>query len=192
MTNKKKRAVLASISGAHNAFSLSLYNIKAHLQSVEDVNKHWHIDVLQQPLITKVNESREFKNFLSGLKNDYDVIAFPCYMWAIEYIKNAIQALKKTNRKSWIVVGGPEISSDWIVEGRYENLLADIFVVGNGEKAFIDILKFYDSRNGLDLSPDIYFGDKFRAKQEVSDSMIINALDLIEKRYNYNKLEAIC
>ena len=162
MTNKKKRAVLASISGAHNAFSLSLYNIKAHLQSVEDVKKHWQIDVLQQPLITKVNESREFKNFLSGLKNDYDVIAFSCYMWGIEYIKDAIQALKKTNPKSWIVVGGPEISSDWIVEGRYENLLADIFVVGEGEKAFIDILKFYDTRNGLDLSPDIYFGDKFR------------------------------
>ena len=187
--NEVKKVILASISGAHNAFSLSLYNIKAHVQNISEISTYWQIDVLQQPLITKVNEGLEFNNFLSKLSGKYDIVAFSCYMWGIEYIKSAILELKKMQPAPWIVVGGPEISSDWIAENRYTDLHADLFCVGEGERAFASILKFHQTGNIMDLSSEIHVSDSFRIREKLPkrESLVKGRLTNRQARENFGE-----
>ena len=49
--SRKKKVVLVGIAGSHNAFSLSLYNLKAYAYQNLKVRKHWDINVIQHPLI---------------------------------------------------------------------------------------------------------------------------------------------
>ena len=48
---KKMKAVLVGIAGSHNAFSLSLYNLKAYAYQDLKIRKCWDINVIQHPLI---------------------------------------------------------------------------------------------------------------------------------------------
>ena len=50
-TDKIMKAVLVGIAGSHNAFSLSLYNLKAYAYQNLKIRKHWDINVIQHPLI---------------------------------------------------------------------------------------------------------------------------------------------
>ena len=50
-TNEKMRTVLVGIAGSNNAFSLSLYNLKAFAYKDSEIQKHWDIKVIQSPLI---------------------------------------------------------------------------------------------------------------------------------------------
>ena len=48
---KKMNAVLVGIAGSHNAFSLSLYNLKAYAYQSAQIQDRWDITVIQKPLI---------------------------------------------------------------------------------------------------------------------------------------------
>ena len=50
-TNEKMRTVLVGIAGSNNAFSLSLYNLKAFAYNDPEIRKDWDIKVIQSPLI---------------------------------------------------------------------------------------------------------------------------------------------
>mgnify|MGYP000362569068 CR=1 FL=1 len=50
-TKKKMNAVLVGIAGSHNAFSLSLYNLKAYAYKSTQIQDRWDITVIQKPLI---------------------------------------------------------------------------------------------------------------------------------------------
>ena len=45
------KAMLVGRAGSHNAFSLSLYNLKAYAFGDPMIKKNWNIDVIQHPLI---------------------------------------------------------------------------------------------------------------------------------------------
>ncbi len=65
--NIKMNAVLVGIAGSHNAFSLSLYNLKAYAYQNFGIRKNWNISVIQHPLI---NFGEEYdKNKLNNLLN---------------------------------------------------------------------------------------------------------------------------
>lgn len=68
-----------------------------------------------------------------------DVVGFSCYIWNIEYVKKITENLKKINPDITVFFGGPEASFD------AENLLniteADFIIKGEGEQAFINMLK---------------------------------------------------
>ena len=50
-TDNKMNAVLVGIAGSHNAFSLSLYNLKAYAYQSTQIRDRWDINVIQKPLI---------------------------------------------------------------------------------------------------------------------------------------------
>ena len=50
-TDNKMNAVLVGIAGSHNAFSLSLYNLKAYAYKSSRIRERWNISVIQRPLI---------------------------------------------------------------------------------------------------------------------------------------------
>ena len=58
--NNKMNAVLVGIAGSHNAFSLSLYNLKAYAYQNSGIRKNWKISVIQHPLIN-FGEERDKK-----------------------------------------------------------------------------------------------------------------------------------
>lgn len=46
-----KKAVLMGVAGSNNAFSLSLYNLKAYSYNDPLIRKNWNISVIQHPII---------------------------------------------------------------------------------------------------------------------------------------------
>ena len=61
----KMKAVLVGIAGSHNAFSLSLYNLKAYAYQSSEIRVRWAINVIQHPLINVP----EREKMLSDLTN---------------------------------------------------------------------------------------------------------------------------
>ena len=80
---KKMNAVLVGIAGSHNAFSLSLYNLKAYAYQSTQIRDWWDINVIQKPLINF--EEKNNKKILSDLVNEIiskkpNFVGFSCYM----------------------------------------------------------------------------------------------------------------
>ena len=71
-----------------------------------------------------------------------DVIAFSCYIWNIEIIKNLICEIHKIIPLLPIWLGGPEVSFDPIEELKEYPFLTGI-MVGEGEETFTDLIRFY-------------------------------------------------
>jgi hypothetical protein len=67
----------------------------------------------------------------------YDVVGFTAYLWNLERSLDLARAVKRAGR-ALVVMGGPEI-----VPGRrlLENEAVDVFVCGEGEEAFAEILR---------------------------------------------------
>ena len=72
-----------------------------------------------------------------------DVVAFSCYIWNIEFIKNLIKDYKKVRPDSELWLGGPEVSY------RGEALLKELpevrgVMVGEGEETFAKLIGLYE------------------------------------------------
>ena len=87
MVKKKRKVILVGIAGSNNAFSLSLYNLKAYAYQNLTARDRWDIDVIQHPLINPGQSIN--KRILSDLtkkiisKRPY-LIGFSCYMWNLD------------------------------------------------------------------------------------------------------------
>ena len=73
-----------------------------------------------------------------------DVVAFSCYIWNIEFIKNLIKDYKKVRPDSELWLGGPEVSY------RGEALLKELpevrgVMVGEGEETFAKLIGLYET-----------------------------------------------
>ncbi len=82
-------------------------------------------------------------------KQKAQIVAFSCYIWNIEMVKNIATSLKKVDHKVKIVFGGPEVSYNYgdIIK---ENI-ADYIVVGEGEKTFCELVKSLENGEGGDV-----------------------------------------
>lgn len=91
-----------------------------------------------------INNSEDFI-FSEIYKMKPDVIGFSCYIWNMEMILNIASVLRKILPEIKIIFGGPEVSYefDYILE----NKLADIIIVGEGEKTAFELISFLDSKN---------------------------------------------
>lgn len=69
-----------------------------------------------------------------------DVIGFSCYLWNTGYILYICKAIKRLYPDVRIILGGPEISPNFIQSG------IDFVVVGEGEESFVKILEYYDGK----------------------------------------------
>ena len=114
---KKMKAVLVGIAGSHNAFSLSLYNLKAYAYQDLKIRKHWNINVIQHPLI---NFGETYNNKkLSDLTKKIiskkpNLVGFSCYMWNFNHFLKIAKVLKKKIPSTKILLGGPEIATEYV------------------------------------------------------------------------------
>ncbi len=80
------------------------------------------------------------------LQDNTNMVGFTNYMWNIDRNIHLAKQIKKTNPVTSVIFGGPEIDRQhWALE----NKSIDAFVIGEGEDAFIDLIK--DLKNGKPL-----------------------------------------
>lgn len=146
---KKKKCLLIGIAGSYNAFSLSLYTLKSYAYSDKDVEKTWDIVVIQHPLINQdavFGSSNEKLNTLACQIIDHkpDLIGFSCYMWNVKAFQRLACIVRQKLSHTKILWGGPEMTTDYIIEGKYNNFEADFLISGEGELTFRELLKNLD------------------------------------------------
>lgn len=115
--------------GAAHALLSHLCNVNKYKESIN--YKIFDIDSL-----TNTN-----RNIYVSKVVDYnpDVIAFSCYCWNIEVIKEYAESLKRILPKVKILFGGPEVSYN-STEILNENRSVDVVIKGEGELIFNELI----------------------------------------------------
>jgi len=148
-TKKKMNAVLVGIAGSHNAFSLSLYNLKAYAYQNTQIQDRWDITVIQKPLINFGEKYNKKK--LSDLLNEIiskkpNFVGFSCYMWNIDSFLKISEDLKKKLPSVKILLGGPEIATEYVQNSHFDKYAIDFCVSGEGELTFSELLQHLESK----------------------------------------------
>lgn len=84
-----------------------------------------------------------------------DVVAFACYIWNIEYIKELCSLLKK-KKDIIIVLGGPEVTYE--PEYFLNHFQVDYIMSGEGELTFKQLLDCLDKKEDIDVCGVSYEG----------------------------------
>jgi hypothetical protein len=140
MSASKKKAVLVGIAGSHNAFSLSLYNLKAYAYADPATRDSWAISAIQHPLITTAYEATRIPPLVEKIVAARPaLVGFSTYMWNVGVFKTLAVELRKRLPDVVIVWGGPEIATDYISAGQFNDVEADFCVAGEGELTFREL-----------------------------------------------------
>ena len=151
-----KKAVLVGIAGSHNAFSLSLYNLKAYAYQNLKIRKHWDINVIQHPLINFGQKSN--KKILTDLSKKIiskkpNLVGFSCYMWNLDSFLKIIENIRKKMPSTKILLGGPEIATEYVQNSHFDKYAIDYCISGEGELTFLELLLHL--KNGKPAITDI-------------------------------------
>lgn len=139
---RRRKAVLVGVAGSHNAFSLSLYNLKAHAYRDAAVRRAWDLHVIQHPLISVTAEAEKVPALADQIAAQQpELVGFSCYMWNGHVFRQIADLLANRAPTAKIVWGGPEIASDYIGGGKYDDLPADFCISGEGEETFLELLR---------------------------------------------------
>jgi len=113
-------------------------------------------------------------NIVSDLiQKQPQVIGFSCYIWNIEETIKVIKMIKKIDSSITIVVGGPEVTYDYIEWMNQVNEF-DYIVIGEGEHTFKQLLTAIETKQGIkEVSGIVY-----REDGGVKFNPQINKLDL--------------
>lgn len=143
----KKKAVLLGVAGSNNAFSLSLYNLKAYALQDAAIADAWELKVIQHPLINHDLWQERTLPKIRHLANEViaekpEMLAFSCYMWNVKTYVQLARDVREALPDTLIVWGGPEMSREWAVDGKFNELEADICISGEGERTFLELLRY--------------------------------------------------
>ena len=117
-------------------------------------------------------------NFIQ--EKDYNVLAFSCYIWNIEIIKELIDNLKDyiNNKNITVILGGPEVSYN--AEYYIKNYYADFVIKNEGEEAFDLLLSHLIGKIELTSVPNLYHKDGFTFDKLVDIKNSKMAYDLLD------------
>ena len=93
---------------------------------------------------------------------DPDIVAFTCYMWTAEYNRLLARALREKYPGCLIVFGGHDISEQQPLEENYP--YPDIFMFGEGERPFKELLLALDRNGSLSDVPNIAYRENGRLR----------------------------
>ncbi len=179
---KRKRAVLVGVAGSFNAFSLSLYNLKAFAYSDPNIKENWDLPVIQHPLINqdeKVKFDSEVKDLADRIiDREPDLVVFSCYMWNVKTFQEVAKQIVQKLPSVLFLWGGPEMSRDYILEGMFDDFDAHFIISGEGEKAFQEILSYLTTEQ-----PSLAEIGGLSYRQSKNDSFQVN-----EKRTPFKSL----
>jgi len=175
--SRVKKALLIGVAGSNNAFSLSLYNLKAYAYSDAAVRKSWDIKIYQHPLINHLDyENKADEHKKSILNEKPDLVSFSCYMWNTQYFYILAKKIKTDSPDIKILFGGPEMTTDYIIEGKYDHFPVEFCISGEGEKTFTELLSHLSNR-----SPEFDSIKGLSYRKNIEESYIINEKRIIFK-----------
>lgn len=137
----RNRAVLLGIAGSYSAFSLSLYNLKAHAYRDPDARARWEIEILQHPLIdiaARAEKVAALAERIAALRPT--LVGFSCYLWNLEELRALALLLRRAVPGVLLLWGGPEMTTDYVAAGKYDDDEMDLIVSGEGEQTFLELL----------------------------------------------------
>ena len=150
----RRTCVLVGVAGSSRSFSLSLYNLKAYAYGDAEMRSAWDLQVIQHPLIGVDGLSTRVAALaVQVVARNPSLVALSCYMWNLDAFKALSALLRVRLPGAMLVWGGPEISTDYVVAGRYDDLEADFLVSGEGERTFLELLRHLSK--GAPALPDI-------------------------------------
>jgi radical SAM superfamily enzyme YgiQ (UPF0313 family) len=168
---RAKKALLVGIAGSNNAFSLSLYNLKAYAYADADIRRAWELCVIQHPLINVTHQAEKVPRLADQIvAHAPDLLALSCYMWNVNVLKELAAMVRQRLPRTEIVWGGPEIATDYLREGKYTDLPADFCVAGEGELTFRELL-----RNRTAGTPELSAIDGLAFRAEEGAAFTVNA-----------------
>ena len=142
MTNQLSKAILVGIAGSNNAFSLSLYNLKAFAYNVPEIRAKWDLSIIQHPLINVNRKDIEIPPLVGRIvESKPSLVGFSCYMWNVNVFNEIAKALRERIPDTKIIWGGSEMSSDFLLQGKFDKFEMDFCVSGEGEVTFLEFLK---------------------------------------------------
>ncbi len=125
-------------------------------------------DVIETPNEQNLSSDAALTDCICKLNPD--VVAATCYLWNIERTLHLLERLKKHLPKIKTVIGGPDVATDHpLLPLGKSTSPADVFVVGEGETVFPEILRFFRTGN----SPDYRI---------VNGTVVIEKVEPVEER----------
>ncbi|MGN0160191.1 MAG: B12-binding domain-containing radical SAM protein [Lachnospiraceae bacterium] len=85
-----------------------------------------------------------------------DVLMFSCYVWNIEYVKDAAREFHKVCPQVDIWLGGPEVSFDGTAILEKHPYLKGV-MIGEGEQTFLELMECYSGEKTFHQIPGIMF-----------------------------------
>ena len=138
----KFKVVFLGVAGSNNAFSLSLYNLKAFALSDPGIRSKTDIKVIQHPLIQYMNHKKNLDKLSEVIiKEDPNLLGLSCYMWNVNFFKSLASKIQNLNPKIKILFGGPEMTTDYIKTGRYNSFKMNYCISGEGELTCLELLR---------------------------------------------------
>ncbi|MDF2698702.1 MAG: Fe-S oxidoreductase [Haloplasmataceae bacterium] len=98
----------------------------------------------------------QLENIIDSIINsNAKIIAFSCYIWNIEYIKDIITNLKLRDSELIIILGGPEVS----YEPKYflESFPVNYIISGEGEYPFYLLLSYLHKQVEITEVPQLHY-----------------------------------
>lgn len=179
---EKRKAVLVGIAGSLKAFSLSLYNLKAYAYADPAICDAWDLHIIQYPLINLALNFEKAETLAEEIITlRPELVAVSCYMWNVVAFKFITKIIRQSIPSARIVWGGPEMATEYILEGKVDDYEMDWVISGEGEHTFLEILRHQQAGiPTLDKIPGLSYREGGRGKFTVN-----------EKRVPFRSLEAI-
>lgn len=124
------KTVLAAVNSQYIHSNAALWQLKANCTAEAG-----------QVVVREFNINQQLKWVYSNIVAQVpDVIAFSCYIWNIEYVLKLAADLKAALPDVYLVLGGPEVSFDYL-ELLQTHPFLDAILVGEGEHTFSALLE---------------------------------------------------
>ena len=123
------KILLAAVNAKYIHSNLAVYNLKAYVSSlpVEVVVGEYTINQQSGDILQKIYEQKA------------DVVAFSCYIWNIEMVRQLAEELKQVSPETKVWFGGPEVSYD--ASGLLKTFpYVDLILLGEGEETFYELV----------------------------------------------------
>ena len=129
----------------HSALSLKyIYNNIADIEGISVFVKEYTINENLQDIFADI------------FSDTYDLIAFSCYIWNIEYIIKLCNDIKIADKNVKILLGGPEVSYEsYEFMSKYE--FSDFIIRDEGEVIFRNFVKSYISNKDFSNIPSFLY-----------------------------------
>ena len=167
------KILLTTLNSKYIHSALSLKYIYNNIVDINDIS----VNVKEYT----INENLQ-DIFADILSDTYDLIAFSCYIWNIEYIIKLCNDIKIANEDVKILLGGPEVSYE-SYEFMLRHKFADFIIRDEGEVIFRKFVKSYIQDKNFSNIPSFLYRENGKIIENEYEPPIDN-LALIRGAYD--------